>query len=135
MEREVSHWRVALAVIITEAVMIGLAYGWVAIYSTFLQPGHDFATYQQYARRASPLVSLAVGPLVFAALGFIFTARRPGVGERELRWTVGIYLALDVVVVLLLADDLAYNVLLWVPNAVTKVLAGWAGIRLAHRAR
>lgn len=135
MQRKVSYLRIVSVTAATEVAMIGLAYGWVAVYSNLIQPGGTLADYQEYAQRASPIVSLVAGPLVFGALGFLLASRMKEAGERELRWIVGLYLGLDILIVLSLAEPLTYNLLLWIPNAITKMLAVWAGIRLAGRRR
>ena len=60
-----------------EIVMIAAAFAWVAIYSHVLRPGQSLATYQAYAREASPIVSLVVGIPAFFAAG-IWLRKRLG---------------------------------------------------------
>lgn len=127
--KKVSVVRVVVATALVEMTMIALAFLWVALYSYLIHPGETAAFYQAYARVASPAVSLVAGPIVFGALGFILAGRWGDAGTREAWWIVGVYLVLDIVIVLLLAEDLRYNLLMWVPNAVTKIIGVWVGLR------
>lgn len=61
------RWAAAVgAAFLAEVVLIGAAFGWVALYSHVIAPGQPVAEYQAYAMRASPWVSIVVGlPLFF----------------------------------------------------------------------
>ena len=72
------RWGWAVAVFVAlEIVLIAAAFAWVAIYSYVLRPGQSPATYQAYAREASPIVSLVVGIPAFFAAG-IWLRKRLG---------------------------------------------------------
>jgi hypothetical protein len=121
---------VVLFTAILEAIMIGLAFGWVAIYSNLIAPGGEVADYQAYARIASPIVSLIAGPIVFGIASFQFNQRGAGSGRRHMWWILALYLLLDIVIVFLATEELTQNLLLWLPNALTKTAGVWLGARL-----
>lgn len=125
--------RIVLLTLALEAVMIGLAYGWVAIYAYLIHPGETEAFYTAYAQVASPVVSLVAGPIVFGLAAYLLVRRRADRG-REVWWVLAAYLALDVLIVLTVAQDVASNLLIWIPNALTKTAGVWVG-RTAARSR
>ena len=50
-------WGLALlAFVVCDAVMIALAFAWVAFYSYLIHPGENAAFYEAYAQVASPWV-------------------------------------------------------------------------------
>jgi hypothetical protein len=87
--------RVAGAVLLMEAVMIALAFGWVAFVSYGLDPGRDPAYYEAYAQRSSPVVALVAGAPVFGAFGWLCARRAGERGARFARTTTIALVALD----------------------------------------
>ncbi len=64
------RWRAAIiGAIIAEAVLIGSAFGWVAIYSYAINPGQQLAVYEQHAVSSGPWVSIVMGVPIFYAAG------------------------------------------------------------------
>lgn len=73
MSRPNIHWgRAVGGMFVAEVGQIAAAFGWVAFYSYVINPGHDVATYQDYAQVAGPWVSIVAGaPIFFAAARWI----------------------------------------------------------------
>jgi hypothetical protein len=63
------RWASAVAaVLLAEVVLVGCAFGWVAVYSHAIAPGQPVQAYQAYAQQASPWVSILVGMPLFYAI-------------------------------------------------------------------
>ncbi len=91
------------AMLAIEAVMIGLAVGWVAYYSYVVDPGHSVGHYEAYAQRASPRVALIVSMPVFALLGLICSRRAKDAGARFALHATYLVIAIDLAMVALVA--------------------------------
>jgi hypothetical protein len=96
---------VAAATAVLEVVMVGLAVAWVAVYSYGIAPGGDAAFYEEYAKRASPFVSLVAGIPVFGIFGALAGRRRGKSGARFALHATLLYAALDVALLALLAAE------------------------------
>lgn len=118
------------ALLLAEAVLIGAAFAWVAIYSHLLNPGQPIAVYQAHAQASGPWVSILVGMPLFAAIG----CRLPGPPSGG--WAfIAAYLVLDAAVLLAAAGSgAALPIGLVVASYASKVLALLAG-RRCRRAR
>ena len=69
--------RACAGALIAEIAQIAAAFGWVAIYSYFINPGQSMATYQAHAQASGPWVSLLAGaPIFYAASRWIARSRR-----------------------------------------------------------
>jgi Kef-type K+ transport system membrane component KefB len=123
--------RVLALTLLLEVVMIGLAFGWVAFYSYLIHPGEVEAYYSGYAQVASPIVSLIAGPAVFGVMARILRSRGSG-RSREVWIVLAAYLILDILVVLFAAEDVASNLLFWVPSGFTKAAGVWIGARFSR---
>src|ERR1700704_1323300 len=78
---------------------IACAFLWVALYSHAIAPGQGEAAYQAYAMRAVPWSAVIAGvPILFGA-GWLL-ARRQGGGWRAGLLAGGLYLAIDLAIVL-----------------------------------
>lgn len=128
------HWGWAIgAFVVLEVIMIASAVLWVAIYSHLLNPGLEALDYQNYAKSASPVVSLVVGIPVFFASAWLIVRKLGTHAKATLIAIIAIYLVVDAAVILAVADDQRYNLLMLVANDPTKVLASFAGYKLAMR--
>lgn len=108
--------------------MIAAAIAWVAIYSHVLRPGQDLASYEAYAREASPIVSLAVGIPAFFAAG-IWLGRRLGpAGFATAGATAALFLVLEAAVILWVAQE-PRPVGMFLANIPTKIVALLLGAR------
>jgi hypothetical protein len=62
--------------LIAEIAQIAAAFGWVAVYSYFINPGQPMATYEAHAQVSGPWVSLLAGaPIFYAASRWIARSR------------------------------------------------------------
>ena len=62
--------------LIAEIAQIAAAFGWVAIYSYFIDPGQPIATYQAHAQASGTWVSILAGaPIFYAASRWIARSR------------------------------------------------------------
>lgn len=116
-----------------EVIMLASAFLWVAIYAWFINSGQPEAHYQAYAKVASPVVSLIAGIPIFFA-GCWWMARRAR--TRPMAAVIGatlVYLLIDVVIILTLAEDQRYNWLMTLLNDPTKLLAGYFGGKWAAK--
>ena len=56
------RWGAAIGgMLVAEIGQIAATFGWVAIYSYLINPGHPAATYEAYAQGAGPWVSIVAG--------------------------------------------------------------------------
>lgn len=100
------RWGWAVAVFVgLEIVMIAAAFAWVAIYSYVLQPGQSLATYQAYARQASPIVALVVGIPAFFAAGIWLRKRLGAAGFATAVAAGTLYLILEAAVMVSAARE------------------------------
>jgi FtsH-binding integral membrane protein len=73
---KISWGRACAGALIAEIAQIAAAFGWVAIYSYFINPGQPMATYQAYAQASGPWVSILAGaPIFYAASRWIARSR------------------------------------------------------------
>lgn len=108
-----------------------LAFAWVLLYSTFIDPGHDGAFYQAYAQRVAPVAGFMSGiPLLFAAGWFAARGRRRIVAGLIPAIT---YAVLDLA--LMAAGNLWASPLALILSYASKLFAGWAGASLAAARR
>lgn len=110
--------------------MIALAFGWVAVYSHLLSPGHELAHYEAYAQRSSPIVAIVAGVPVFFAAGAL-CGRRGGARGAKLALRAAIlYALLDVVLVALFTQDPAFHWTVCAIGGATKLLSVVGGGRV-----
>ena len=89
-------WGIGAAMLLF-AVMIALAFAWVAFYSWVVDPGHDPAYYEAHAAVSSPIVSVVAGGPVFYLVA-AWLARRRG-GGRSAWIATTLYLLIDFAVI------------------------------------
>jgi len=101
----------------------------VWVYSTFMAPGKPLSEYQAFANVAGPWVSVLVGPLVTYLVVRMATSRlEPAPSQREAIWIMGLYLTLDLSVLLATGT----NQSVWVFAAVSalgRCTAAWLAVR------
>ena len=118
------RWGAAVVgAIIAEVAQIAAAFGWVAVYSYFINPGQPVETYQAYAQNAAPWVAVVAGvPIFYAA------ARRFAGSVPTAMALFALFLIADVSVFVMSGGP--YTTLLLGQAAasyVTKLLACWLG--------
>ena len=129
--RNVRWGPAVLGVLIAEIAMIAAAFGWVAIYSYFLNPGKPVEVYQRYALVASPWVSLVVGPPIFYLICRWIGSWSPSRAWTTAMGTFAIYLLVDLALVLFGGDNPPVTFLYLVANYVAKFLGCHLGGRSA----
>ena len=73
---KIHRGRASAGALIAEITQIAAAFGWVAIYSYFINPGQPMATYQAHAQASGPWVSILAGaPIFYAASRWIAKSR------------------------------------------------------------
>lgn len=121
---------VALTVVGLEIALILSAVAWVAIYSYLINPGHDSVYYQNYARFASPIVSVVAGiPYLFFACRWV--GRKAG--RRAVITCISVWMILFVIdgLLIFLVGANAYLVTIATISHATKLLAAYLGGRAA----
>ncbi|MBL8065193.1 MAG: hypothetical protein JNM34_04955 [Chthonomonadaceae bacterium] len=101
----------------------------VWVYSTFMAPGKPLNEYKAFANVAGPWVSVLVGPLVTYLVLRMATSRlEPAPSQREALWIMGLYLTLDLSV--LLATGTIQSVWLFATiSALGRCTAAWFAVR------
>jgi hypothetical protein len=128
---------VVLTVVGLEIALVLSAFGWVAIYSYLINPGHDSPYYQKYAEFSSPIVSVTVGiPYLFFACRWV---GRKG-GTRAVAtglWVWFILFSLDALLILVVGIFVGgldtYSGTMVATSHVTKSLAAYFGGKAALR--
>lgn len=123
---------VAVTVVALEIALVLSAVAWVAIYSHFINPGHDFTYYQKHAEFASPIVAVVVG------IPYLFLAGRwvgGKAGTRAVATSLSVWLILFLIdlLLILVGGPNAYIVPMAALSHVTKMLAAYFGGKAALR--
>lgn len=123
-------WVVATAVVL-EIAMVIAAIAWIVIYSYVIHPGEDQAYYENYAKSASPVVSVVLGiPLWFFTCRWV--TRKAGTRAVQMAfWTWFVLFIIDVPLMILFGEPRLSD---WVIVAIahsTKLLAAYLGGRAA----
>jgi hypothetical protein len=118
------------AALVLFAIMIALAFAWVAFYAYVIETGHDQAFYEAYAQVSSPIVSVVAGGPVFYGVAAWLTRRR---GAGRAAWiATALYLLIDLAIIAALGG-LLEPVIFWFLGAAALKLAGSAlGIKRAR---
>jgi hypothetical protein len=126
------RWGAALGgALIAMVVLVAAAFAWVAIYAYLLHPGESEAFYEQYAIRASPWVSVAVGFPVFYLVCRWIGSRSPSRAWPTAMALFGIYLLIDLPLVFLGGDNPAVTPLYMAVNILLKFFGSHFGGRSA----
>lgn len=128
------RWWLAIPVaVLVMIVNIVVAVLWVALYSHFINPGHDEAYYQAYAQASVPYSAIIAGmPLMFMAAWW-FSRRFTSANRIKaalLVWFV--YLMIDLSI-LVLSGDFGRVVVFFIVSFVTKLGAAYLGGFLGTR--
>lgn len=111
-------WAIATTVCL-EIVSVAAAFAWVALYSYVLAPGQTEAAYEAYARDASPIVALVVGPLVYFAAG-----RRLGATAIAAAVLHGV---IDLAILAMWSRAGAYHAAMTIASGALKLAAAYGG--------
>jgi hypothetical protein len=123
-------WVVVTAVGLEIAMVIS-AVVWIVIYSYLIHPGEDQTYYENYAKLASPVVSVVLGiPFWFFACRWV--TRKAGTRAVQMAlWAWFILFIIDVPLILFFGQPRLYD---WMMVAIahsTKLLAAYLGGRAA----
>ena len=122
-------WVIGTAVGLEVALVIS-AFAWVAIYSYLIHPGEEPAFYEDYARFASPVVSVVLGiPYWFFACRWV--GRKAGTHAVAMCLWAWLVLFLIDFPLYLLAQLQAYDWMMVAISLSTKLLAAYLGGRAA----
>lgn len=127
------QWPLTIAcALAAEAILIAAAFGWVAIYSHLLNPGHSLTYYQEYAQSASPWVSLIIGVPVFFFVARWAGLRRPHSAMPTAMGIFAIYCMIEIPIMVTAASP---AMLLWFAavNLPSKFASCYLGGRAASR--
>ena len=91
------RWRLAIAGILgAEASLIAMAFGWVAIYSYFVNPGQQFAVYDRFAQATVPYIGLLLSVPVFFFTCRWIGLRAPSSAGGTTLAVFGLYCLIDI---------------------------------------
>jgi hypothetical protein len=98
---QMRDWLTAIiAAVILMALGVAMTFGWVAIYSHVIDPGHPVEVYQAYANKYAPWISVyASPPLWFIAGWLIARNREPGRAVETAFKTGFVYAVLDMSII------------------------------------
>ena len=122
-------WVIGTAIGLDVALMIS-AFAWVAIYSYWIHPGEAASYYEDYAQRASWVVSVVLGiPYWFFACRWV--GQKAGTRAVAMCvWAWLITFLIDVPLIFL-AEQKAYYLMMVAMSLSTKLLAAYLGGRAA----
>jgi hypothetical protein len=90
------RWRLAIAGVVgAEASLIAMAFGWVAIYSYFVNPGQPFAVYDR-SRKLPYLMALVLSVPVFFFTCRWIGLRAPSSAQATALTVFGLYCLIDI---------------------------------------
>jgi len=79
---------------------VAASFGVMALYSSFIAPGHDISFYESAARQIAPWSSVFVGAVLFFAAGWLFARRRPS--RKAMHFAMAfslVYVVLDLAII------------------------------------
>lgn len=101
----------------------------VWVYSTFVAPGKPVSEYQAFANVAGPWVSVIIGPLAtFLVVRMATKKSAPEVAQQQALWIMGLYLALDVTVLIASAPKQTVWVFAII-SGLGRCAAAWLAVR------
>jgi hypothetical protein len=129
--QRVAWARAVVGAFVAEIAQVAAAFGWVAIYSYFINPGQAIETYRAYAQVSGPWVSIIAGAPIFLAASYWIARSLP-----TARALFAVFLCVDLAI-LIVATDPATPIPwgLAVVSYTTKLAMCVLGGRLADRRR
>lgn len=131
---EKNRWWLAIpTAFIVMIANIVIAVAWVAVYSHFIDPGHDEAYYQAYAQASVPYSAIIAGiPLMFLATRYVAGKFPQGnrVKAALLVWLV--YFLIDLTI-MISSGELGRLAIFFVASFATKFGAAYFGGLTAQR--
>ena len=122
------RWGLAVvATIIAEVAMIALSVICVAIYSYTIHTGETPEFYSEFAKVSGPWVSLIAGGPVFFLIARWIRRRAPASAFGTAMAMAGLYLAIEIAVILLWPDESTGVLPFVIGGFVLKVAGAWLG--------
>jgi hypothetical protein len=122
-----------IAAVILMALGVAMTFGWVAIYSHVIDPGHPIEVYQAYADKHAPWISVYASPPLWCVAGWLIARNRNPGRAVDTAFKVGfVYAVLDISIIAAMGA-------LWpligiiIISITTKTLAAVAGAWLRAR--
>jgi hypothetical protein len=89
-----------LAAVFLMALGVAMTFGWVAIYSHVIDPGHPVEVYQAYADRNAPWISVYASPPLWFIAGWLIGRGREPSRAIDTAFGAGfVYAVLDIAII------------------------------------
>jgi len=118
--------------ILTMATLILLSFIEVAIYSYFINPGHEVGIYESHAQDSAPYISGIFGFIIFFLVARYWTKKDyPNVFKLILLFPV-IYILLDILILVIAGfRDISSYILIFLLSNGAKFLGSFLGYKLS----
>jgi hypothetical protein len=116
-----------MATLLAELALIALSVACVAVYSYAIHTGESPEFYSAFARVSGPWVSLVTGAPVFYLIARWIRRRAPSAALGTAMAMVGLYLALEIAVLLIWPGDVTGTVPFLIGGLVLKAAGAWLG--------
>jgi hypothetical protein len=122
------RWGLAVvATLLAEIMLIALSILCVAVYSYTIHTGESQEFYNAFARASGPWVSLVAGGPVFFLIARWIRRRAPAAAFATAMAMVGLYLTIEVVVLLLWQGDTSGAIPFLIAGLLLKAAGAWLG--------
>lgn len=129
MSRPAIRWGLAtVATLLAEFVLIALSIACVAVYSYAIHTGEAPEFYRAFARVSAPWVSLLAGGPVFFLIARWIRRRTASAALGTVMATVGLYLAIEVGVLVFWPGDSSGALPFAIGGFVLKIAGAWLGV-------
>ena len=128
MTRTSIRWGLAaVATLLAELAMIALSIICVAVYSYAIHTGETPEFYSEFAKVSGPWVSLIAGGPVFFLIARWIRRRAPSAAFATAMTMAGLYLAIEIAVLLLWPGDTSGTIPFVIGGFVLKLAGAWFG--------
>jgi hypothetical protein len=129
-------WMMAVfGAVILMALGVAATFGWVAIYSHVIDPGHPVEVYQAYANKYAPWIGVYAGAPLWFLTGWLIARSRERARAIDTAFGMAfVYAALDFAILSAMGSYLAY-VGIVIISISTKALAAVFGALLGANAK
>ena len=122
------RWGLAVvATVLAQITLIALSIICVAVYSYAIHTGETQEFYNAFARVSGPWVSLIAGGPVFFLIARWIRRRAPSAAFETAMAMAGLYLAIEIAVLLLWPGDTSGAIPFMIGGFVLKVAGAWLG--------
>lgn len=129
MTRNAIRWGLAaVGTLLAEFTLIALSIVCVAVYSYAIHTGETPEFYGEFASASGPWVSLLAGGPVFFLIARWIRRRAPAAAVGTVLAMVGLYLAIEIAVLLLWPGDSSGTLPFMIGGLVLKGAGAWLGV-------